>query len=512
MALNLNTSPYFDDFNVDKNYNRILFKPGVAVQARELTQLQTILQNQISSIGSYTLKEGAIISGCEESVSLVDYIKINDVDNSSVALINSQLVNFIGEEVTGGTTGLKARIVDVRQGSVAGAPNFKTLYLSYTSFGGGTNRHFSASEVLTITSNGNYRGKTFVVNSTSGSTLGNRFFGVTTKIQLSAGIIYAKGQFLKTETISTYVSPFNNSVRAKVGFVITESIVGSSDDNTLTDPATGTFNFAAPGADRYKVVATLESYLVNEEVSDDFYQYAEFEYGSITRTRILSDPLNQLGDQIAKRAYEANGNYVVNGLLVTVKEHLNDGDNKGVFTTGANGGLYTKLAVIIESGKANVGGYLRELKSQQLIAIDKPSSFNTIDDSTLTTSYGNYVNVNEFCGAWDIDGGEPVVLYGNARDSITNGVFSTLPALTATVAVSGSAGQFTCGNSNIVVGDLITITGTNGGTGAITGYTTGTVYKVSAITSTAPTVSGFTLTTTAGAAIVTTAGSLTGLT
>ena len=512
MALNLNTSPYFDDFDVDKNYNRILFKPGVAVQARELTQLQTILQNQISSIGSYTLKEGAIISGCEESVSLVDYIKINDVDNSSVALINSQLVNFIGEEVTGGTTGLKARIVDVRQGSVAGAPDFKTLYLSYTSFGGGTDRHFSASEVLTITSNGNYRGKTFVVNSTSGSTLGNRFFGVTTKIQLSAGIIYAKGQFLKTETISTYVSPFNNSVRAKVGFVITESIVGSSDDNTLTDPATGTFNFAAPGADRYKVVATLESYLVNEEVSDDFYQYAEFEYGSITRTRILSDPLNQLGDQIAKRAYEANGNYVVNGLLVTVKEHLNDGDNKGVFTTGANGGLYTKLAVIIESGKANVGGYLRELKSPQLIAIDKPSSFNTIDDSTLTTSYGNYVNVNEFCGAWDIDGGEPVVLYGNARDSITNGVFSTLPALTATVAVSGSAGQFTCGNSNIVVGDLITITGTLGGTGAITGYTTGTVYKVSAITSTAPTVSGFTLTTTAGAAIVTTAGSLTGLT
>jgi hypothetical protein len=511
MALNLNTAPYFDDFNVDKNYNRILFKPGVAVQARELTQLQTILQNQISSIGSYTLKEGAIISGCEESISIVDYIKINDVDNSSVALINSQLVNFIGEEVTGGTTGLKARIVDVRQGSAAGAPDFKTLYLSYTSFGGGTDRHFSAGEVLTISSNGNYRGKTFVVNSTSGSTLGNRFFGVTTKIQLSPGIIYAKGQFLKTETLSTYVSPFNNSVRAKIGFVVTDSIVGSSDDNTLTDPATGSFNFAAPGADRYKLVATLESYLVNVAVSNDFYQYAEFEYGSIIRTRVLSDPLNQLGDQIAKRAYEANGNYVVNGLLVSVKEHLNDTNNKGVFT-GGDGGLATKLAVLIESGKANVGGYLRELKSPQLIAIDKPSSFNTIDDSTLTTSYGNYVNVNEFCGAWDVDGGEPVLLYGNARDSVTNGVFSTLPALTATVATSGTAGQFTCGNSNIVVGDLITITGTLGGTGTITGYATGNVYKVSAITGTAPSVTGFTLTTVAGVAIVTTAGTLTGLT
>ena len=46
MALNFNTDPYYDDYNEDKNFHRILFKPGVAVQARELTQLQTILQNQ----------------------------------------------------------------------------------------------------------------------------------------------------------------------------------------------------------------------------------------------------------------------------------------------------------------------------------------------------------------------------------------------------------------------------------------------------------------------------------
>ena len=46
MALetNLNQSPYYDDFDETKNYNRILFRPGFAVQARELTQLQTILQ------------------------------------------------------------------------------------------------------------------------------------------------------------------------------------------------------------------------------------------------------------------------------------------------------------------------------------------------------------------------------------------------------------------------------------------------------------------------------------
>jgi len=50
MALNFNTDPYYDDYNEDKNFHRILFKPGVAVQARELSQLQTILQDQVEDL------------------------------------------------------------------------------------------------------------------------------------------------------------------------------------------------------------------------------------------------------------------------------------------------------------------------------------------------------------------------------------------------------------------------------------------------------------------------------
>jgi hypothetical protein len=84
--------------------------------------------------------------------------------------------------------------------------------------------------------------------------------------------------------------------------------------------------------------------------------------------------------------------------------------------------------------------------------------------------------------------------------------------LAATVAVSGTAGQFTCGASTLAVNDLVTITGTKGGTATITGYSTGTTYKVSAVTGTSPNVTGFTLTTQSNAAIVTTAGTLTGLT
>lgn len=82
----------------------------------------------------------------------------------------------------------------------------------------------------------------------------------------------------------------------------------------------------------------------------------------------------------------------------------------------------------------------------------------------------------------------------------------------AGVAISGTGGEFTCTATTLAAGDRIRITGTLGGTGTITGYTTGTIYTVSAVTGTSPSVTGFTLTTDAGSAIVTTAGTPTGLT
>jgi len=59
--LNLNVSPYFDDFDKDKDYYKVLFKPGYPVQARELTGLQSILQNQIEQFGNHLFKEGSVV-------------------------------------------------------------------------------------------------------------------------------------------------------------------------------------------------------------------------------------------------------------------------------------------------------------------------------------------------------------------------------------------------------------------------------------------------------------------
>jgi hypothetical protein len=86
------------------------------------------------------------------------------------------------------------------------------------------------------------------------------------------------------------------------------------------------------------------------------------------------------------------------------------------------------------------------------------------------------------------------------------------PATLAGVAISGTAGQFTVTAATLAVGDRVRIDGTLAGTGTITGYATGTTYKVSAVTGTSPAVTGFTLTTEAAVALVTTAGTPTGLT
>ena len=76
MALNFNTNPYYDDFNEDKNFHRILFRPGRAVQARELTQSQTILQNQVDRFGKHVFKEGSRVTGGETFDETVISVKL----------------------------------------------------------------------------------------------------------------------------------------------------------------------------------------------------------------------------------------------------------------------------------------------------------------------------------------------------------------------------------------------------------------------------------------------------
>ena len=84
-------SPYFDDFDPTKDFIQVLFRPGYPVQARELTQLQTILQNQIERFGDNILKEGTIVKGCSFNyITRLPYVKIKDLQVEPSAKMKKQ--------------------------------------------------------------------------------------------------------------------------------------------------------------------------------------------------------------------------------------------------------------------------------------------------------------------------------------------------------------------------------------------------------------------------------------
>lgn len=144
----LNVSPYRDDYDETKNYYKMLFRPGVAVQVRELNQLQTILQKQIERFGDSVYKRGSIINGCQFIFhDKLPYVKIKDTDTDGVAI---DVTAYEGKLVKN-TSGLKAYVLSTKAGFEAADPDLNTLFVRYTNSGDSqTAVAFASSEVLTI--------------------------------------------------------------------------------------------------------------------------------------------------------------------------------------------------------------------------------------------------------------------------------------------------------------------------------------------------------------------------
>ena len=107
---NLNVSPYFDDFDANNDYYRVLFKPGYPVQSRELTTLQSILQNQIEKFGQHFFKEGSKVIPGNTAYNALYYAV--EIQNTYQGIPVSAYVNqLIGTKIVGQTSGVSA-VVD----------------------------------------------------------------------------------------------------------------------------------------------------------------------------------------------------------------------------------------------------------------------------------------------------------------------------------------------------------------------------------------------------------------
>lgn len=148
LETNFNAAPFYDDFDEEKNFHRVLFRPAVPVQARELTQLQTILQNQVERFGDNIYKQGTVIKGCSFTYDYnYQYVKIKDlqVDGQNVVLSN-----YMDLYATETTSNLNAVVVNYVSGLESQDPDTNLLYVKYLNTGTGEKKTFANNETITL--------------------------------------------------------------------------------------------------------------------------------------------------------------------------------------------------------------------------------------------------------------------------------------------------------------------------------------------------------------------------
>lgn len=397
--IDLNTTPYFDDYDESKNFHRILFKPGVSVQARELTQLQTILQTQIERHATHIFKEGArVLDGELTFTSELRAIKIEDTNSvSNVADYADQLV---GTTVRGETSGVKAVVVAT---TAATATDALTLYINYTANGiDKTSTTFADGENL-LTESG---AATYAAGERVAATISTDAAQTGIGCSVALGVYYIKGSFVLVEPQTIVLSKYTTDVDARIGLTATESIVSSETDASLLDNATGSPNFAAPGADRLAIDLVLTSLAVDTTSDANFIELERVSNGRL-EGKVRSSEYSKLEENLAQRTFDLNGNVEVIPFNLKMKESINDYQNLGVYTAGVttsdgNTAAEPLMALQVSEGKAYIEGYELETVGSVFVDVEKSRDTNTIAGDAATLEVGNYVKLENLHGMPDI--------------------------------------------------------------------------------------------------------------
>lgn len=428
LTTDFNVTPYYDDYDIDKQFYRILFKPGYAVQARELTQMQTALQEQISRFGKNIFKDGTIVlpgaTTLETNNGLpagrgTPYVKIKDFSSSNNTVDIAVWENLIemGKEsgntrleITGLTSNIKAKVLQIIDGN-QNSQNTKTIYVSYIS---GSNT-------------GNYQVKTFLPGETLLATVANNTYnlvvhdtdpapiGVGSRFGIEKGVVFAKNHFIAFQDQTVIIDRYEANPTARIGFYIEESIIDYTSDSSLLDPALEASNYTAPGADRLYLNPVLTSVSIDATLDGQNFVTLLTVSGGILTSVKTDTAYNIVNDAMAKRTYDNSGDYVVEGLNIQLKEHDNNGTNFGRFDSGNNELLFVGVAAGL--------GYVQGYKVDSLVTVDmeteKGIKVANVRSQISTTNMGQYVTVNEFVGGWELNKGNSIDLYNTAMDRIS---------------------------------------------------------------------------------------------
>lgn len=374
--VDFSSSPYYDDYDQSKGFHKILFKPGYSVQARELNQLQEILQQQINHLGTHLFKNGSVVvPGGNKLNKNAKYVLLKNTDktqtpSSTIAkyLVGNTLSQTIG---AGDNSTLTAEVLYAKEvGSygdyVLAIVTYKNSALVEMSDGKTHNqKEFSADSDIKCVEE-----PTFSLIVPSAGEDGELPTGEAILFNTDAGVFFCDGYFVYAEAQTELVAWNYNKreLNCKVGFKVSKQFITAEQDTSLYDNCAGGSNENAPGADRFAILLTLAT--VDLDVDEDFLELVRYENGNL-KVHSTSSNYNSLNDTLARRTYDESGDYVVRGLQVSLRDHLKTSQSIGGYYTKEQGGDENKFLVEVSPGKAYVKGYEVENEENYYLEVPK---------------------------------------------------------------------------------------------------------------------------------------------
>lgn len=358
-----NISPYYDDFDPNNKFLKILFKPGYAVQARELTQLQSILQDQISKIGDHLFRDGSRILGAPISVRNANFLGLNTGTGTPfVGFDTDDWNSLVGGTVYWGATasGTIAHVLPPETDDKAFIVfDYVKGYSSLVPSDGTAPYPNGVTVGITASSGAGY--SPFVP-------AGATYNGLCKLVTVGNGIFYVDGAFVvnQEQSFTPYYVATNQrdlsgtvggvtfaGLDKKVGFNVVKDTVTSTENITLLDPSFGSPNYNAPGADRFVINLELDQVDVTD-TPNDFIELLRFEDGKVTK-KVDKVVYGDISQTLSRRTYDESGSYVVSPFDISIRESSSP----------------ENLDVVIGPGKAYVMGVEVETKYPTILGISK---------------------------------------------------------------------------------------------------------------------------------------------
>ena len=328
---NLNVNPYFDDFDKNKNFNKVLFKPGTPVQARELTTLQSILQDQIEKFGQHMFKEGSVV--IPGSVAYDNSYYAVKLESTFFGVpVESYFDKLVGLEIKGKSSGVTAVVKSVLKASKS-TQNTTTLYVKYRASNANdkTTQTFQDGENLVTLSDFTFGSTTITTGSDFATCILKNATATGSAFTVVEGVFFARGAFVQVNTETIVLDQYSNNPSYRVGFQVIEEIITAVEDDSLYDNAAGFSNYTAPGADRLKISLRLTKKALDNFQDENFIELFRTNKGEIKKIEVRT-VYNEIAKELARRTFDESGDYFVTPFSFEPKESLNDRHSQfGVF-------------------------------------------------------------------------------------------------------------------------------------------------------------------------------------